>query len=88
VLREGSISDTLSYACRFWINHVADVDIASSGAVAEALELFFRTKAVLWMEVLASTGQFRGWSEVRDWVEVSDLRSTKDRNGLKDRVRS
>jgi hypothetical protein len=40
------------------------------GLVA-SLQTFLLNKAVLWMEVLASKGQFRGLAQVQEWSEVS-----------------
>lgn len=78
VLGGESVSEVLLYACRFWINHVVEIDVnlpsAMKADLARELEVFLQTKSIIWMEVLASAGWFRGLSEVREWVRVSDWR--------------
>ena len=57
--REGAyIGDTLKYACRFWVKHL--VETATSGPdvgkVYEAVDKFFTTCFLFWVEVLILVG--------------------------------
>jgi hypothetical protein len=72
---EGEITEELWYACRFWIDHLLEVKAPLMGLVA-SLQTFLLDKAVLWMEVLASRGQFRGLAQVQEWSEVSRVPET------------
>jgi hypothetical protein len=69
-ISEGEITAELWYACRFWIDHLLEVKTPMIGLVA-SLQTFLLDKVVLWMEVLASKGQFRGLAQVQEWSEVS-----------------
>jgi hypothetical protein len=68
---DGQISEALWYACQFWTDHILDVESSVSAAVEEALQLFMGAKAVVWMEVMARRGMFRGLLLVRRWAQVS-----------------
>ena len=52
------IGGALEYACRFWTKHLLGVPVDSShiGEVQKALDKFFRTHLLYWIEVLALTG--------------------------------
>jgi hypothetical protein len=69
-ISEGEITEELWYACRFWIDHLLEVKTPLMGLVA-SLQTFLLEKGVLWMEVLASKGRFRGLAQVQEWSEVS-----------------
>jgi len=51
------IGGALEYACRFWTKHLLGIPISSSDAeeVQRAIEKFFRTHLLYWIEVLALT---------------------------------
>ena len=79
--REACIGDALEYACRFWTKHLARV--LGSGPhvkrVQEAVDEFFATRLLFWIEVLSITG-YLGESvyainEIQQWYSsVSDPR--------------
>ena len=52
------IGDGLEYACRFWTNHLAGTTSSSHGIeeVDKAIEEFFTTCFLFWIEVLSLTG--------------------------------
>ena len=56
-LRTTHISDALKYACHFWTNHLTKVPGISDNAkeVQEAIDDFFETGFLHWIEVLALT---------------------------------
>ncbi|QRW07261.1 hypothetical protein RhiLY_06260 [Ceratobasidium sp. AG-Ba] len=66
-LGKGEISEALWYACRFWVDHVCDVEDA--GVVQEGLLVLWENNITTWLAVMASNGQCRGLSEVREWME-------------------
>jgi hypothetical protein len=76
VIAEDEITEELWYACRFWIDHLLEVKTPLMSLVA-SLQTFLSDKAVLWMELLASKGRFRGLAEVQEWSEVSRAPETR-----------
>lgn len=70
-----SISDVtkhpaLWYACRFWIDHIVEVDDPHS-KVIEALQKFLTTKVMLWAKLMVSQRAFRKLSDsVQVWIKV------------------
>ncbi|KAF8594480.1 TPR-like protein [Ceratobasidium sp. AG-I] len=70
-IKDGEVSEALWYACRFWIDHVLDMTPAASAELGDALELFMKTSAVPWMEIMTAKGRFRGLSEVREWAQTT-----------------
>ena len=52
------IGDALEYACRFWAKHLLRIHTSSSHVkeVQKAVDKFFRTHLLYWIEVLALTG--------------------------------
>ena len=57
-LRATHIGNTLEYACRFWTHHLAKIPSRSGGGedVQKAIEDFFTTGFLFWVEVLILTG--------------------------------
>ena len=57
-LKATHIGNTLEYACQFWTNHLAEVPGSSDGGedVQKAIEDFFTTSFLFWVEVLILTG--------------------------------
>ena len=68
------VSEGLWYACRFWSQHLTEVDPPMSEDFLGALRYFLSMNLIRWMEVLSSKGQFRGLAEVRKWLRVSIYR--------------
>jgi hypothetical protein len=60
---------TLWYACRFWVDHVTELDSAAP-EVVDALQIFLTTKVRLWIEAMGSCGTVWKLSEVRIWIQV------------------
>jgi hypothetical protein len=71
--RGAQIGDALEYACRFWAKHL--VGIPSSGLgieeVHKAIDEFFTTRLLFWIEVLIVTGSLDdalyAINDVRQW---------------------
>jgi hypothetical protein len=57
-LRTTHIGNTLEYACQFWTNHLSKIPGNCDGGedVEKAIEEFFRTGFLFWVEVLILTG--------------------------------
>ena len=58
--RKDNIGDALEYACRFWTRHLLGIPGNSSHVeeVQKAINTFFTTHLLFWIEVLALTGNF------------------------------
>jgi hypothetical protein len=54
-LRATYISDALEYACKFWARHLANISTSGHNLeeVHKAVDKFFTTKFLFWIEVLA-----------------------------------
>jgi hypothetical protein len=66
------VSEELWYACRFWIDHVVEIDDPSE-ALLEALDDFIFQHVILWLEVMTSKGRVQDLSKVREWFQVRTL---------------
>jgi hypothetical protein len=69
-IADEDISEALWYACRFWSEHVLDVDEPVSGALLDTLRDFLSNDLIRWMEVLNAKGRFQGLAQVREWLQV------------------
>ena len=74
-LRKTYIGDSLEYACRFWTSHLAN--ISSDGdvkEVQEAIDHFFETGFLCWVEVLILTGNLdvgvHALSDIEQWYTL------------------
>ena len=56
--RKSQIGDSLGYACQFWAKHLVEVPSSGCGAeeVHQAIDKFFTTHLLLWIEVLSLMG--------------------------------
>jgi hypothetical protein len=52
------IGDALGYACRFWTGHLVEIPNNSHniGEIHEAIDRFFTTQLLYWIEVLSLMG--------------------------------
>jgi len=70
------IGDALEYACCFWTKHLLKVPYSSPhvGEVQEAIDKFFRTHLLYWIEVLALTGNLDigvyAMNDVEQWYSL------------------
>jgi hypothetical protein len=69
-IAEGQISEEVWYACRFWPDHIVDVESPVSVEFIAALRNLLSTKIVLWMEIVTAKGKFRNLRRVREWLQV------------------
>jgi hypothetical protein len=67
---EGQISEEIWYACRFWADHIIDVESPVSTQLITSLRDFLSTKIVLWMEIVTAKGKFRNLRRLREWLQV------------------
>jgi hypothetical protein len=68
-VRDAMGHPTVWYACRFWVNHIIEVDSAVP-EVIDALRIFLTTKVRSWIRAVGSSGMVWKLSEVRLWVQV------------------
>jgi len=70
------VGDALEYACCFWTQHLLKVPHSSPHAeeVQEAIDKFFRTHLLYWIEVLALTGNLDvgvyAMNDVEQWYSL------------------
>jgi hypothetical protein len=69
---KSQISEVLWYACRFWTEHIIEIEAPVSVELLDGLHRFLATKLTVWMEVLSTQYPFQTLSNVRAWVQVSD----------------
>jgi hypothetical protein len=69
VLSEELISEEMWYSCRFWIDHLLVVDDPNTALIG-ALQNFFASHLVSWVEILSAKGRFRGLWKVTNWIQV------------------
>lgn len=68
-VNDGTISEALWYACRFWPDHVCDAN--PSDKLQEALVNFMDNILTTWLKVVIVNGTCRNLAEVREWMQVS-----------------
>ena len=55
-MKKAQIGESLGYACHFWTKHLAKVPGSSpSVEIYEAIDMFFTTHLLFWIEVLSLT---------------------------------
>jgi hypothetical protein len=64
------ISEEVWYACRFWLDHITDVESPVPVEFRIALRDLLSTKIVLWIEIVTAKGKFRNLRRVREWLQV------------------
>jgi hypothetical protein len=59
-IAQREINEALWYACRFWMEHVVDIEdvTAMSDTFPDMLRRFLSTHLVSWLKLLVSVGQF------------------------------
>jgi hypothetical protein len=67
------VTEVLWYACRFWTEHILDVEGPVSVAFLGALRQFLTEKLIIWIEVLNSRYPFQTLYAVREWLQVGVL---------------
>ena len=76
------IGDALEYACQFWTKHLLQIPINSPHAeeVQKAVEKFFKTHLLHWIEVLALTGSLgvgvHAMNDVGQWCALVSAMQT------------
>jgi hypothetical protein len=69
-IKESSVSETLWYACRFWTEHIIEVEEPLSERFLDAIRTFLSEQLLIWMEVLHSKFEFQSLVKVRGWIQV------------------
>lgn len=69
---EDAISEELWYACRYWIDHIIDIDTDThvlDELLSELLKLL-STPIIRWMGIITTKSQFQRCYKVRNWIKV------------------
>ncbi len=69
-ISDESISEHLSYACRFWMEHLIEVS-EPQGELVYALHILLKQKIVLWLELSACKWQAVAIEPLITWISVS-----------------
>jgi tetratricopeptide (TPR) repeat protein len=64
------ITEQLWYACKFWIDHIIEVQSPASNQLTTVLRDVMSRRLVLWMEVITSKDKFPGLYRVNNWLQV------------------
>jgi hypothetical protein len=64
------VSEVVWYACRFWTEHIVEIEDAASKTFLDSLRKFLAEKLTLWTEVLSTRYTFQSLSRVRAWLQV------------------
>ena len=79
ILRDTYIDDSLEYACQFWTNHLAKVSTSSNSTeeVQEAVDNFFTTGFLYWVEALVLIGNLNigvyALNDIEQWYTLVSL---------------
>jgi hypothetical protein len=73
---ESDVSEVVWYACRFWTEHIIEIEGDTSDTVLDNLRKFLADKLTLWIEVLNTQYPFQSLSRVRAWLQVSAWTNT------------
>jgi len=79
------IGGALEYACQFWTKHLLGIPINSSyvGEVQRAIDKFFRTHLLYWIEALALTGNLGvgiyAMNDIEQWYALVSVMQTVDK---------
>src|ERR1700760_3473378 len=73
VINKSDVPEVLWYACRFWVEHMIDVEVPVSETLLDGLRIFLSTHLAVWMEVLISNFEFQSLEGVRAWLQVRIL---------------
>ncbi|THU85421.1 TPR-like protein [Dendrothele bispora CBS 962.96] len=68
------ISEGARYACRFWIEHVLDIQ-SPSEELQSLLATFLNRNIIRWVEVMISLERYQRWIPIWEWIK-ENLSST------------
>ena len=69
-IAESVISEQLWYACRFWMDHIIEVEPSDNKTVVLFWRFIGTCQVINWMEVVAGIGQFQSMARVQEWINV------------------
>ena len=72
-ITESDISEELSYACRFWMDHIIDIESPVPSHLIRLLRDFVSTRLILWIELLTCKDKFQKLLKLRTWAQVRIL---------------
>jgi hypothetical protein len=65
------VSEAMWYACRFWMEHIIEIEGDARDTFLDSLWKFLTEKLTLWIELLSTRYPFQNLSRVRAWLQVS-----------------
>jgi hypothetical protein len=64
------VSEVVWYACRFWTEHIIEIEGDASDTVLDSLRKFLTERLTLWIELLSTRYPYQSLSGVRAWLQV------------------
>jgi hypothetical protein len=64
------VSEVVWYACRFWTEHIIEIEGDTSDTVLDCLRKFLTERLTLWIELLSTQYPYQSLSGVRAWLQV------------------
>jgi hypothetical protein len=64
------VSEAVWYACRFWMEHIIEIEGDASDTLLDSLRQFLAERLTLWIELLSTRYPFQSLSGVRAWLQV------------------
>ncbi|KDQ13224.1 hypothetical protein BOTBODRAFT_33830 [Botryobasidium botryosum FD-172 SS1] len=69
ILDKAEVSEELSYACEFWMDHIVEFKAPIPAKLVEPLHNLLFARLIPWMEVHTSIATFKGFQQVRTWIQ-------------------
>jgi hypothetical protein len=64
------VSEVVWYACRFWMEHIIEIEGDASDTVLDCLRKFLAERLTLWIELLSTQYPYQSLSGVQAWLQV------------------
>jgi hypothetical protein len=69
-IAQSDVSEVVWYACRFWTEHIIEIEGDASDTVLDSLRKFLTGRLTLWIELLSTQYPYQSLSGVRAWLQV------------------
>ncbi|KIM86004.1 hypothetical protein PILCRDRAFT_5085, partial [Piloderma croceum F 1598] len=63
------VSEAVWYACRFWMEHIIEIEGDTSDTLLGSLHKFLAERLTLWIELLSTQYPYQSLSGVRAWLQ-------------------
>jgi hypothetical protein len=64
------VSEIVWYACRFWMEHIIEIEDGASDTVLDSLRKFLMERLTLWIELLSTQYPYQSLCGVQAWLQV------------------